>query len=227
MIVKRNNKPVDKIFGSSILDMFSSIHTYKMPEFHARSYLIGEKHNFTGPKTRLEEKMLDIDKRIVKPEYTPKNKIDEYSMHHDLDFGEIQRSYNRTKKTPQDKKHHMKLVHEADELFIRGMQTKEARAADPIVSRIAEYAIKGKRALENAGILPTEYISGIGVKQPKEPRKDPAKRLRMLLHKTHNKEDHDSEKSHKNNNTCPLIHHKHSNTKYIIKKLLENKVITI
>ena len=111
----------------------------------------------------------------------------------------------------------MKLVHEADELFIRGMQTKEARAADPIVSRIAEYAIKGKRALENAGILPTEYISGIGVKQPKEPRKDPAKRLRMLLHKSHNKEkDHDSEK-----------HHKHSNTKYIIKKLLENKVITI
>ena len=215
MIIQRKNKPVNRIFGSGILDYMTSIHTFdKMPEFHARSYLIGEKHHFTGPKTRLEEKMLDIDKRIVKPEYTPKNKIDEYSMHHDLDFGDIKKSYDRTKKTPHDKKHHMKLVHEADERFIKGVQTKEARTADPIISRISELAIKGKRWAEQKGILPTEYISGIGVKEERKKKADPALRLRMLIKKAHNKEQ-------------PEKHNKHTNTKYIIKKLLQNKVITI
>ena len=218
MIIQRKNKPVNRIFGGGILDVFSSIHTFDtMPELHARSYLFGQKHNFTGPKTQLDRKMLDIENRIPKPNSKPINTIDEFAMNHDIDYGQIKKSYNKTKKTPHDKKHHMKLVHEADERFIKGMQTKEARTADPIISRISELAIKGKRWAENKGILNSEYISGIGLKQPKEPPKDPAKRLRMLINKTHNKEkDHLSEK-----------HHKHSNTKYIIKKLLQNKVITI
>ena len=111
----------------------------------------------------------------------------------------------------------MKLVHEADERFIKGMQTKEARTADHIISRISEYAMKGKRWAEQKGILPTEYISGIGIKEERKKKADPAKRLRMLINKNHNKEkDHLLEK-----------HHKHSNTNYIMKKLLQNKVITI
>ena len=218
MIAKRNNKPVNRFFGGGVLDMFNSIHTFEMPEFHARSYLFGQTHNFTGPKTQLDRKMIDVEKRIVKPEYAPIDPIDKYSMHHDLDFNDIKKAYDRTKKTKEDKKHHMKLVHEADERFIQGVRSAEARKADPIVSRIAEYAIKAKRGLEKAGILPTEYISGIdggGVKKPK--KADPAKRLRMLINKNHNKETkHNSVK-----------HHKHNNTNYIIKKLLENKVITI
>ena len=75
----------------------------------------------------------------------------------------------------------MKLVHEADERFIKGMQTKEARTADPIISRISEYAIKGKRWAEQKGILPSEYISGIGIKEGRKKKADPAKRLRMLI----------------------------------------------
>lgn len=217
MIIQRKNKPINRIFGGGILDYMTSIHTYDLPEFHSRSYLFGQKYNFNGPKTKLQDRMENIENRIPKPNSKPVNKIDEYAMHHDLDFGEIKKSYDRTKKTKEDKKHHMKLVHEADERFIQGVRSAEARKADPIVSRISELAIRGKRALEKAGILPTEYISGFGVKQPKEPRKDPAKRLRLLINKTHNKEkDHHSEK-----------HHKHTNTKYIIKKLLQNKIITI
>ena len=192
-----------------MLDYMTSIHTFDMPEFHARQNLFGQKYNFNGPKTHLDETMLDVEKRIVKPEHKYINKIDEYAMHHDLDFNDIKKSYDKTKKTPHDKKHHMKLVHEADERFIKGMQTKEARTADPIISRISEYAIKGKRWAEQKGILPTEYISGIGIKEERKKKADPAKRLRMLINKNHNKEkDHLLEK-----------HHKHSNTNYIMKKL--------
>ena len=123
----------------------------------------------------------------------------------------------RPKKTKEDRKKHLEQIWNADERFIQGVKSASAHKADPIVSRISEYAIKAKRGLEKAGILPTEYISGFGVKQPKEPRKDPAKRLRLLINKTHNKDkDHNSQK-----------HHKHSNAKYIIKKLLQNKIITV
>ena len=92
------------------------------------------------------------------------------------------------------------------------MQTPEARKADPIVSRISELAIKGKRALEKAGILPTEYISGFGMKEGYRKKKaDPAKKLWRLI---------------ANQNNQPK-HHKNSNTNYVLKQLLQNKVITI
>lgn len=218
-MIVRKNKPVERVFGGGVLDfMYSSVHKFdKMPEFHARSYLFGQKHNFTGPKTHLDDRMEDIEKRIPKPHSKPIGKIDEYSMHHDLDFDAIKKSYDKTKKTPHDKKHHMKLIHEADERFIRGMQTPQARKDDPIVSRISEYAIKGKRWAEQKGILPTEYISGIGVKEPRKRKADPAKRLRLLINKSHNTEKDNSSKKYS----------KPESTKYIIKKLLENKIISI
>ena len=78
MIAKRNNKPVNRIFGGGVLD-YLSIHTFdKMPEFHARQHLFGQKYNFNGPKTHLEEKMLDIQNRIPKPEHKGINPIDTY-----------------------------------------------------------------------------------------------------------------------------------------------------
>ena len=102
MIVQRKNKPVNRIFGSGILDYMTSIHTFDtMPEFHARQNLFGQKYNFNGPKTHLDEKMLDVEKRIVKPEHKYINKIDEYAMHHDLDFNDIKNLMIRRKR------HHM------------------------------------------------------------------------------------------------------------------------
>ena len=216
MIVQRKNKPVNRIFGGGILDYMTSIHTFdKMPEFHTRQNIFGQKYNFNGPMTRLQDRMLDIEKRIPKPKSKPINKIDEYAMHHDLDYGEIKKVYEKTNKTKEDKKHHMKLIHEADERFIKGMQTPEARQAGPIISRISEYAIKGKKALDKYGVFP---VYGLGIKEGRKKKADPAKRLRMLINKPNHKEQpkHNSEK-----------HYKHSNTNYIIKKLLENKVITI
>ena len=217
MIIQRKNKPVNRIFGGGILDYMTSIHTFNLPEFHSRSYLFGQKYNFNGPKTHLQDRMQDIENRIPKTNSKPINTIDEFAMHHDIDYGQIKKSYDKTKKTKEDRKKHLEQIWDADERFIQGVKSAEAHKADPIVSRISELAIKGKRWAEQKGILPTEYISGFGVKQPKEPPKDPAKRLRMLINKTHNKE-----KDH-----LPEKHHKHSNTKYIIKKLLQNKVITI
>ena len=200
--------------------MFNTMHTFNLPEFHARQYLFGQRHHYTGPKTHLEDKLLDVDLRIPKPEFKPINKVDEYSFHHDLDYGDIKKSYDKTKKTTHDRKKHLQKIWDADERFIQGVRSAEARKAEPIVSRIAELAIKGKRLAEKVGILPTEYISGIGVKQPKEPRKDPAYKLRKLIanqNKSHNKEKHHNSENH----------NKHGNTKYIIKKLLQNKIITI
>ena len=220
MIAKRNNKPVNRIFGGGVLDYMTSIHTYDLPEFHSRSYLFGQKYNFNGPKTKLHDRMEDIENRIPKPSSKPINTIDEHAMHHDIDYGQIKKSYDKTKKTKEDRKKHLEQIWDADERFIQGVKSASAHKADPIVSRISEYAIKAKRGLEKAGILPTEYISGFGVKQPKEPRKDPAKRLRALIkqqNKTHNKgPKHNSEK-----------HYQPKNTNYIIKKLLDNKIITI
>ena len=98
MIIQRKNKPVNRIFGGGILDMFTSAHTYTLPEFHARSHLFGQKHNFTGPKTRLEDRMENIEHRIPKATSKPVDKIDEYSMHHDLDFNDIKNLMIRPKR---------------------------------------------------------------------------------------------------------------------------------
>ena len=99
MIIQRKNKPVNRIFGSGILDYMTSIHTFdKMPEFHARSHLFGQKYEFNGPKTHLSENLLDIENRIPKPEHAPINKIDEYAMHHDIDYGQIKNLMIRPKR---------------------------------------------------------------------------------------------------------------------------------
>ena len=221
MFVQRKLKPIDKIFGGGVLSFFQN-HTYvgnQLPEFHAIS-IHGKKHEYTGPKTHLEKKMLDVEKRIPKPEHKPIDTIDTYAMHHDLDFLNIQKKYNKTNKTAHDKKHHIKLVHEADERFIQGMRTKEARTADPIVSRISEYAIKGKRWAEEKGLLPPEYLSGIGLKPEKPAKKDPAKRLRSLIAKQNKviKEHNRPIKGGK---------YKKSKMHHVITKLLQDKVITL
>ena len=98
MIAKRNNKPVNRIFGGGVLNFFTSAHTYDLPEFHARQHLFGQKYNFNGPKTHLEEKMLDIQNRIPKPEHKGINPIDTYAMHHDLDFFDIKNLMIRPKR---------------------------------------------------------------------------------------------------------------------------------
>ena len=104
MIVKRKNKPINRVFGGGVLNFFTSAHTYDLPEFHARQNIFGQRHHYTGPKTNLEHKLLDVDLRIPKPEFKPINKVDEYSFHHDLDYGQIKKAYDKSKKTAHEKK---------------------------------------------------------------------------------------------------------------------------
>lgn len=119
------------------------------PNEHHLKMFGHQRHNFTGPGTQVT-----LREQMGAPYNTPVNALDACSRTHDLTFSDIG---SRLKHGSIDKETMRKLVRDADKEYVACAKSAPAKDMTEHAEKfVAGQIIKGKMALESAGLMNPE-----------------------------------------------------------------------